>query len=257
MGSVSRRGIFHVRQDAPLGSTTAESTPAIQTHNRSNVPKINGSEGAFIGLVVALSLIFILACAAIFLLLRYHEPTSHERERRRKYSIRRPGASHPLPIGLHDPESSEGFGSVKEKLGNMFKSGRRTRSGWLQAAGDEWDSGDESALTGERREMVSVNAAQAGRTAEFIHPAGVGKGDDGLAASPLEMPYEDPFSETPVIHVQAPSGPAPSAFEPYDGRATSYFPTRKTPGREERGPSSDSVQQVSTLAGGTKFRENV
>jgi len=83
-------------------------------------------------LVILLAIIVIASSTGIYLLLRYGEPSPTDRTARRKYSIRRRGVrTHPLPIGLP--------GSLGEKLGNMFKSGRRARAGWVPTRDDDFD----------------------------------------------------------------------------------------------------------------------
>jgi hypothetical protein len=86
-------------------------------------------------LVILLAIIVIASSTGIYLLLRHGEPSPTDRTaRRRKYSIRRRGVrTHPLPIGLP--------GSLSDKLGSMFKSSSRARSGWVPARDN--DDGDD------------------------------------------------------------------------------------------------------------------
>ncbi|KAI0062037.1 hypothetical protein BV25DRAFT_1825903 [Artomyces pyxidatus] len=230
---VLKRNRLQNRQDNV--PTIPKPSPTSSFHN--NTPKIGGSEGVFIGLVVALTVIFLAACVAIFLLLRFSEPTARDRDRRRQFSIRRRGAPHPLPIGLHVPEASHG-GSVTEKLGNMFR-GRRAGSGWVQANNDEWDSGDE-----DTQFNMKLGAAQEGKHATLSEPDH-GVAHDGQRASP-RYAYDDPF-DAPAVHVQGPSTQTPPEYHA-DASHPSYFPPAT------RGMSADSVH---TFAGGTKFREDI
>ncbi|KAI0046915.1 hypothetical protein FA95DRAFT_1300066 [Auriscalpium vulgare] len=203
---------------------------------------------AFIGLVIALSLIFLIACTAIFLLLRYSEPTERERSRRRQLSIRRRGVPHPLPIGLHDPAAPPSE-TLTEKLGNMFR-GRRHGTGWVQAShDDEWDSADEDA----HALSMKVGAAQESKRATYVEQEGtVGKEHRASPGVTPSLPYDDPFDSPPPAHGAAtPSRPEYSHLQgghAAEGTIASYHTAAS------RGMSGDSVH---TFAGGTKFREDM
>lgn len=96
-------------------------------------PEIGGSFGGFVGLVVGLSAIFLLSCIGIFILLRNHEPTPHERHIRRTRTRGRDKFTHEAPIGPP---------GIRERFAHLF--GRRT--GWIKASGgdgDEWDAAED------------------------------------------------------------------------------------------------------------------
>ncbi|KAA1477718.1 hypothetical protein DENSPDRAFT_844907 [Dentipellis sp. KUC8613] len=254
----SKRAVGKRQDDQPANEsasiTQPSPTPSPSPAHHDGVPRIGGSTGGFIGLVVALSLIFIICSIAIYWLLRNHEPSARDRALRRHQSIRRKGAAHPIPIGLHEQD-----GSLGEKLGGMFK-GRRRAGGWVQASGDEWDSGDEDVRkdADADRELVSVRAPEESRRAHFVADAGAVP--DGKAASPMNVtpsgtPYSEPYA-SPRIHIQAPSGVTPEYW--HEDTKGSYFPsTAKAPQQDERPTPTDSAEDVETFAGGTKFREIV
>jgi len=170
---------------------------------RDSTPKINGSEGVFVGIIVALSLIFIIASIGIFILLRYWEPSDRDRDRRRRFSIRRAGAEHTLPIGL--PTLTSPFPqatTLREKLDNMFRSGGRRRgSGWHMANDEDWDDADEM-VPGADRQRASFGAAAAPKQRTIVEPE-TDFGPAGHAspmqfspaATPSARPYDNPFEE--------------------------------------------------------------
>ncbi|KAI0312117.1 hypothetical protein OF83DRAFT_689530 [Amylostereum chailletii] len=225
----------------------ADSTPSPSPTHTSSAPKINGSEGAFVAIVVVLGVVFVLACVGIFLLLRFWEPNHHERERRRKFSIRRKEATrsaHPLPIGLHDPEAPV-YGSLTDKLGNMFR-GRRQGSGWVQTHDDDWDSGDE--MTAVDHDSVSMGSALGGkRTTIIVEPDDKGT-IEGLSASPMQVTpsgspravtYSDPFE-----------GPVDLSHR---DDMSAYYSASSMASRDTRNPA----QGAPGFLDGTKFKEDV
>jgi hypothetical protein len=157
---------------------------------------------AFIAIIIVLAVIVLAACTGIFLLLRYWEPTEQERNRRRRFSIRRAGASvaHPLPIGLRDATPGAPVGSLSEKLGNMFR-GRRQGSGWQTAPDDdEWDSGDEE-MAVHRHERTSVGHAPSALRRTIVEPDAVfappGHASPLESMTPAAAVYENPFEPPP------------------------------------------------------------
>ncbi|KIJ10543.1 hypothetical protein PAXINDRAFT_101970 [Paxillus involutus ATCC 200175] len=103
------------------------------------LPEIEGSQGAFIALVVSLSVLIVVCCAAVFYLLRHHEPTERDRAIRREWYRRH----------REERDASSSLPSSLSSLGDKFKQmwrtqssgGRRGGRGWIQAgSGDEWES---------------------------------------------------------------------------------------------------------------------
>ncbi|KZV70792.1 hypothetical protein PENSPDRAFT_752315 [Peniophora sp. CONT] len=184
-------------------------------------PEVGGSEGAFIAIIVVLGLVFIGACIGIFVLLRYWDPSEQERTARRRYSIRRRGLPHPLPIGLRETgEGSAGApasSTLTEKLGNMFR-GRRQGSGWQPANEDEeWEVEDEQMLS-YRPERASVHSTPAPKQRTVVEPDSVFSHESH--ASPMhvgtpaaDMKYANPFEAT-ISHSPHPQFPEPSITPP-------------------------------------------
>ena len=176
---------------------------------------------AFIAIIVVLGLVFIGACIGIFVLLRYWDPSEKERAARKRYSIRRRGLPHPLPIGLRETgEGSAGApasGTLTEKLGNMFR-GRRQGSGWQPAnEDDDWEVEDEQMLD-YRPERASVHSAPTPKHRTVVEPDGM-FGHEGHA-SPMhagtpaaDMSYANPFEAT-ISHSPRPQFPEPSITPP-------------------------------------------
>lgn len=171
-----------------------------------------------------LGLVFIGACIGIFVLLRYWDPSEKERAARKRYSIRRRGLPHPLPIGLRETgEGSAGApasGTLTEKLGNMFR-GRRQGSGWQPAnEDDDWEVEDEQMLD-YHPERASVHSAPTPKRSTivepdvvFSHASHASPMDAGTPAADM-MSYANPF-ETTISHSHSPRPqfPEPSITPP-------------------------------------------
>lgn len=168
-----------------------------------------------------LGLVFIGACIGIFVLLRYWDPSEQERTARKRYSIRRRGLPHPLPIGLRETgEGSAGApasGTLTEKLGNMFR-GRRQGSGWQPAnEDDDWEIEDEQMLDyhPERASVYSTPAPKQRTVVEadggFSHESYASPVNTGTPAA--DMSYANPF-ETTISPSPRPQFPEPSITPP-------------------------------------------
>ncbi|KAJ3999684.1 hypothetical protein F5050DRAFT_876371 [Lentinula boryana] len=110
-------------------------------------PKIGGSVGGFIALVVSLILVIIIACTATFFLLRQEtrdEETATRRRRRYRHQAAPPSSY------VYDPSSTPSrswFASLKDMLSGgigsvSYNAARKMKAhdGWVQAgSGDEWD----------------------------------------------------------------------------------------------------------------------
>ncbi|KAF8552434.1 hypothetical protein OG21DRAFT_1511447 [Imleria badia] len=119
------------------------------------VPEIDGSQGAFIGVVVALSVLIVVCCAAVFYLLRHHEPTDQDRSARRERYRRTREQTLNSSLTSSGPSSRFGSGSLGDKVKQVWQSttgrgragggggggGRRGVRGWIRAGSDdEWGS---------------------------------------------------------------------------------------------------------------------
>ncbi|KAJ3800733.1 hypothetical protein GGU11DRAFT_772205 [Lentinula aff. detonsa] len=108
-------------------------------------PKIGGSVGGFIALVVSLILVIIIACTATFFLLRQETRDEETATRRRRRYRPAPPSSY-----VYDPSSTPSrswFASLKDMLSGgigsvSYNAARKMKAhdGWVQAgSGDEWD----------------------------------------------------------------------------------------------------------------------
>ncbi|KAI0657211.1 hypothetical protein C8Q70DRAFT_295497 [Cubamyces menziesii] len=244
----------------PLGRRAGESTPPTDTNvppfplsadMEQSRPEIGGSFGGFIALVVVLAAIFLISCIGIFILLRNHEPTPHERHRRRARARTRDFSSE-APIGPP---------GIRERFARLF--GRR--AGWIKASageGDEWDASDEripNAFGGEEglhsvRERESTypatfaaaRAAQAPRPpqslAQSLSTDSVEVELSAPSAAIRTAPVSRPVSQTvPPL----PFGSQPTEVNQQDER---HF-TVQTP--------SFSARSMRKFDNGTKFKESL
>ncbi|KAG6371960.1 hypothetical protein JVT61DRAFT_8974 [Boletus reticuloceps] len=134
------------------------------------VPEIDGSQGAFIGVVVALSVLIVVCCAAVFYLLRHHEPTDADRTaRRERYRHTREQTLHSsTSSGMLD--SGQSRSTLGDKVKQMWQSttgrgparggGGRGGRGWIRAGSDdEWTPRSDRRQSGNgMRPGVSVGA---------------------------------------------------------------------------------------------------
>jgi len=117
-------------------------------------PKIGGSVGGFIALVVCLILVIIVACTAIIFLLRHDSSEAGQRARRQRRYHHQPDLS--SSSYTYDPSSSPSkswFASLQGMFTGAAGSVRynaarrmKNRDGWLQATGDEWDDSHDERL---------------------------------------------------------------------------------------------------------------
>ncbi|KAF7297212.1 hypothetical protein MIND_00954300 [Mycena indigotica] len=106
-----------------------------------DTPRIGGSTGGFIGLVVGLSVIIVVSCIAIFWLLRHHEPSERDRavrRERRETTERAFGLPKVTAGGSTRREANASATSAWTSLSQMFKS--HNGHGWIQASGDAWEA---------------------------------------------------------------------------------------------------------------------
>ncbi|KAH7889202.1 hypothetical protein F5I97DRAFT_1800279 [Phlebopus sp. FC_14] len=183
---------------------------------RRQVPEIDGSQGGFIGLVVALSILILICCIGVFYLLQNHEPTDQERAaRRERYHRQRErydsASSIPSALGSFKEKIKRMWASTKESgdgSGGLSGSRRRGGRGWIQAgSGDEWESdsdrGDPELVGGIAPAVVAAAAAATG-------PVSVDNDNARVVDSPLSdtgssfipVHYTDPFSkDSPTSHM--------------------------------------------------------
>jgi hypothetical protein len=121
----------------PVLSQTRSELLRVAEYGKRDAPRIGGSEGGFIGLVVGLIVIILGSSVAIYFLLRDHSPSERDRAARRE-ERRYPSESSHISLKGRIPWS--------EKLGGIFGRGapskRTSKSGhgWIQASGDAWEA---------------------------------------------------------------------------------------------------------------------
>ncbi|EPQ58705.1 hypothetical protein GLOTRDRAFT_120304 [Gloeophyllum trabeum ATCC 11539] len=221
-------------------------------HRTREVPKIDGSEGGFIGLVVGLCVIIVICCAAVFYLLTYHQPSPADRARRRQQR-----SFH------HRRQSSSGsMHSFKEKLTGLFtRSGQspapafglaKRGQGWVQAgSGDEWesDSGDERQPS--RRTMNDMERGSTRRdspppnhtsASASHHPPPIASSESSSATT-VELAAPTPVRPFAQVHV-----------DPFASRGRSPSPQSTD---SFQSTTSSPTSPVRTFEGGTKFKEHL
>jgi len=120
------------------------------THVERQVPKIDGSSGGFIALVVCLSLLIVGLCIAVFIQLRNFEPTDEERTIRRQLGRRH--RSNPSSLFAYTSSTTSpaqltqkiasvfGIGTTENNGRKKMKKGSKSGRDWLQAPGEEWEA---------------------------------------------------------------------------------------------------------------------
>ncbi|KAG2127323.1 hypothetical protein BD769DRAFT_763387 [Suillus cothurnatus] len=238
--------------------------------SRRAVPEIGGSQGGFIGLVVALSVLILICCIAVFFLLRNHEPSDQDRTARRERYRRN-----------HDNQEYDstavtlGHSSFGDKLRGMWadrhssgnrSGGRRGGRGWIQAgSGDEWEiNSDHGEEHGAQQPMQPFSRS----FQEGPYGPQVPKMDSPLSdvESYAPLHYEDPYAKGP-LHVtspqrvtfarsQSPFSQSSSPMSPGSHRDASVDDEEVRP-PDHRHFSTQSSTSVRTFEGGTKFIESL
>ncbi|KAG0701673.1 hypothetical protein DFH29DRAFT_925393 [Suillus ampliporus] len=244
--------------------------------SRRAVPEIGGSQGGFIGLVVALSVLILICCIAVFFLLRNHEPSEQDRAARRERYRRH------LEREEHDTTAaSPGFSSFGDKLRGMWADrhsngsrsrggGRRGGRGWIQAgSGDEWETdSDHDEERGAQQPMQPFpRPFQEGPYSHQVAETDSPLSDAGSGMESYTPPhYGDPFvkgsvqvtspqrvtfarSQSPFSHSGSPMSPGShqdASIDDEEARAPDH-----------RHFSTQSSTSVRTFEGGTKFIESL
>ncbi|KAK0441389.1 hypothetical protein EV421DRAFT_1904847 [Armillaria borealis] len=236
-------------------------------------PKIGGSVGGFIALVVGLSLIILISCIAIFLLLREGQSSDEERAaRRRRY---RQQALEYTYGPTASPQSASWSSKVRSVFGVNSGSGKGSKRGWVQAgSGDEWET--ESLEEGrlQRPDISQRGSMQMTYSppldAPFHPPLQPSESASSVRfdiQSVPVLPYlrslssPSPHPSLPNIHSRI-SSPTPSdPLSPVHDRVVSPEPIvpahvdSPVEHHEGRKLSEQSATSVRTFNGGTKFLE--
>jgi len=176
------------------------------------LPKINGSSGGFIALIVCLGVLIVVLCAAVYILLRDHSPSDQERSVRRQLSRRRreqqqsdlsspftytPSSTGPITL-IQRIRGIFGLGATTDESSSK-KSQKRNKGGqgWLQAeSGDEWDGETEVQAQPLSRTEMQKDAGDIQLTDRSI-----AKDDDpvDLSFQPPQVPYSETNSTSSVL----------------------------------------------------------
>ncbi|KAJ7239953.1 hypothetical protein B0H12DRAFT_1221805 [Mycena haematopus] len=212
----------------------------LSEYSKRDVPRIGGTEGGFIALVIGLGVIILGSSVAIYILLRDHSPSERQREARRE-ERRYPSESSRLSLKPRFPWS--------QKLSSLFGRGtaskRSSKSGhgWIQASGDAWEE-DEAGHT-RSREMSGLEPVDQ----PFRPPV------DPYAASYSSdsIPYDPPMpaSHSTLSNLRSES-PIPRSTSP-ESTVHASSPVQN----KDRHFSTESSNSLRTFEGGTKFIEGL
>jgi len=189
------------------------------------LPKINGSSGGFIAIVVCLSVLVVGLFAAVFILLRDHEPTDEERAVRRQLSRRRREQQDSLSPFTYASSSTTPL-TLTQKIGSMFGKGtttdqsdggnktKKSGQGWVQASGDEWETN----IDGENEMRTrSLSSQQTPRDVGGFH--GIRLTDRSIArdGGSVDLPFQPP--QPPYIQSNSTSS-VQDLYNPYAASST-------------------------------------
>lgn len=219
--------------------TEFPSTPpaSTQTHFKS-IPKIAGSEGGFIGLVVGLGVVFIGCCIGIFFLLRH---------RRHGGRLTRAKSG---KVGVEDPLGRKGtlFG---------WRSSNPKRGGWTRAHGgedgDEWDARDD--LDSVQRLPYGQHGRDRNRDAVPMESV---RDMNGKPYDSLDAPAPSPGASTVNLVTPSAHDPWPRGHSPAEESSLSHsvYDHEHDPSeRDGHNAKHMSMDSASSFPGGTKFRE--
>ncbi|KAJ6554019.1 hypothetical protein DFH09DRAFT_1166471 [Mycena vulgaris] len=200
-------------------------------YTKRDSPRIGGSEGAFIALVVVLGLIILGSCIAIYILVRRdHSPASA-----------RHAASPESKPTSQPPWSARLFGTKPRKGGH----------GWIQASGDAWEA-DEVERT---RELAGLDAPFHPPAATDSYPATPSYSSDSVTYDPLPETRYAPMaasSTLSTLHESPVRSASPeSSVHPNADRDRSQAESQL------RQFSVESKTSIRTFEGGTKFIEGL
>ncbi|KAH7880730.1 uncharacterized protein C8R40DRAFT_1081591 [Lentinula edodes] len=227
-------------------------------------PKIGGSVGGFIALVVCLILVIIIACTATFFLLRlerFEEAIASRHRRRLQHQTTQPSSyiyqpsSTPSKSWLASLKGvfSGGLDSIRHSAGRRMKG----RDGWIQAGlGDEWDDDMQdverlrSIKLGDRQYMTHSRPLD-----PPFHPPPGYLSDSSLPNRFASESEESEFSipNVPPVDISAiPRSASPKAMAiPYSPSSVYFKPENK------RKSSTNSEISTRTFNSGTRFVEGL
>ncbi|KAK0473997.1 hypothetical protein IW261DRAFT_1569364 [Armillaria novae-zelandiae] len=254
---------------APFASSLIRRQILDDALEKRGTPKIGGSVGGFIALVVGLSLIILISCVAIFFLLREGQSSDEERAtRRRRY---RQQALEYTYGPTASPQPASWSSKVKSVFGGNSSSGQGSKRGWVQAgSGDEWETESIEQHPGISQRGSMQMTYSPPLDAPFHPPL---QPSESASSVPFDiqgvpiLPYltslssPSPRPSLPNIHSRI-SSPTPSdPLSPIHDRVVSPEPIAPAhvdspvEHHEGRKLSDQSATSVRTFNGGTKFLE--
>lgn len=187
-------------------------------------------DAAFIGLVVALSVLIVVCCVAVFYLLRHYEPTEQERVARRERYRRTREREHGQAMSSTNDPPPTGLGSFGGRVKQLWQSttGRGRgggERGWVRAGSDDgWASRSDH----EHEANVEVGLAsppvvhvhsRPGPNRVRVVESPSSDTASGFVYAPYAQAYTDPFSKAHgVVRPQSSQSPplslSPAASSP-------------------------------------------
>ncbi|KAL4246158.1 hypothetical protein ABKN59_009325 [Abortiporus biennis] len=235
----------------------------------SSIPTIGGSSAGFIGLIVGLSVLFLICAIVVFILLRNHKPDAYERHARRVLAGKRESSIYEVPLGPP---------AMRSKFRNLFHFGRK-HEGWVRANSgdaDEWDASEEFRPGhGQARELTDRDVEdlrQESKDEPFTPPAITKEQmERNDTSESIELSVPD-VSHTGLHIETAPHVTAMHAeySDPFNTSPTSMYPRdpeeetiqmQSSSPRPERfsvqsGENPGSVRSMLKFQSGTKFKES-
>ncbi|TCD67986.1 hypothetical protein EIP91_011655 [Steccherinum ochraceum] len=219
------------------------------SNNQSNLPKIGGTFGGFIALVVCLATIVIFACIAIFILLYRFKPDRHERDYRKSMFGKRESSIYEAPLG---PQG------MRAKFKNFFGRGKKGE-GWMRANNDdeEWDASDRNLVPNRSRGAAETYSAQVGPSSSptrLSHPSRSSTSESIELSVPSD-PHSTPAGPTTSYPDPFASPPLPNA-SPTSDRDQEHV-TRDEGRFSVQSGDNGTIRSMRKFDGGTKFKEAI
>lgn len=257
------------------------------TFVKRETPKIGGSFGGFIALVVCLIIIIIVSSTAVYFLLRDQKAFDQEQARRRgRYQSDTDISTYPRK---RTPESNSWSSRFAKLLGRRDTSGDTLarseaghvkmkrgggQHGWMRTgSGDDWEPGtneQQRRVVGQLgvRETPSPNLSYVYPTRSIIQPSPISRATSDSTSSvrfdfnPVRgLGYPDghlsPHPTLPNIHSQLSSPSCSPAPSPVPVRTTSPESIPSGMSLDEDRPHHAPGVITSTFSGGSKFIEDL
>ncbi|KAI0345040.1 hypothetical protein BDW22DRAFT_1353881 [Trametopsis cervina] len=235
----------------PFASPSPPPPPPEQNNSGGGLPKIGGSSGGFIALVVALSCIILFSCIGIFVLIRRQEDDPFEAHARSVTAGKR------LDTNYERPPASRG---IREKLRGLFGTRKMKREGWLRANSNDDDT------------WAAAEDLIPRHTRAISHDIGVNDGDirwssDIAPSHQSSFRQGGPGSRSTLAHGRSlssintdlPGSEQPPFPNPFSSSPTSMYSREEIstspPNPEGRNPEGN--RSVTMFPNGTRFKESL